>query len=94
MRMLAQGYAEATEGGLGSLEQMGLGMGKMQAAMEAHNSAESSVDEPVMVLSYSEERARRVLYQDKDLHLLVGLFPHLPGTPFLSTPHPPFLCCF
>ncbi|BDA44756.1 probable serine/threonine-protein kinase par-1 at C-terminar half [Coccomyxa sp. Obi] len=66
-----KGYAEAAEGGLGSLEQMGLGMGKMQAAMEAHNCAESSVDEPVMVLSYSEERARRVLYQDKDLHLLV-----------------------
>ncbi|CAL8469507.1 g9048 [Coccomyxa elongata] len=66
-----KGYAEAAEGGLGSLEQMGLGIGKMQAAMEAHTCIESPVEETVMVLSYSEERARRVLYQDKDLHLLV-----------------------
>lgn len=68
---VAQGYGDAAEGGLGSLEQRGMGVGKMQAAMEAHNSAEECLEEPVMVLSYSEERARRVLYQDKELQLLV-----------------------
>ncbi len=68
---MAQGYGDAAEGGLGSLEQMGLGMGKMQAALEAHSSAGECLGEPVMVLSYGEERARRVLYQDKELQLLV-----------------------
>lgn len=62
-------------GNLGSLEHMALGMGKMQAAMEAHNSTEDAMEAPVMVLSYSEERARRVLYQDIELQLLVST-PH------------------
>ena len=60
------------------MERLGLGVGKMQAAwgraQQANggggNTAEAP-QAPLPMLPYAEERARRVLYQDAQLHLLV-----------------------
>lgn len=73
---------------LTAIEDEGMGKGKMQAALTAQRSvlpASCSLEKPasgaetaasaVCLISYEEERAKRVLYVDPDLHLVVSLRP-------------------
>lgn len=60
------------------MERLGLGVGKMQAAWGragqgggGGNAAEAPQQPPPTPVSYAEERGRRILYQDPQLHLLV-----------------------
>ena len=61
-------------GQLGALEKLGRGKGKMQAA-QAQPSAAPDVG-PLLMRSYMDERAKRLLYADKGLHVLVSCKPH------------------
>lgn len=74
---------------LTAIEHEGMGKGKMQAALTAQRSgvrppeqgdgrggAEPADDSgPVASISYEEERAKRVLYADSELHLTVRVGP-------------------
>lgn len=61
-------------GQLGALEKLGRGKGKMQAA-QAQPSTAPDVG-PLLMRSYMDERAKRLLYADKGLHVLVCCKPH------------------
>ncbi len=61
-------------GQLGALEKLGRGKGKMQAA-QAPPSTAPGVG-PLLMLSYMDERAKRLLYADRGLHVLVRCEPH------------------
>ncbi len=72
-----QGDSGNHPGQLGALEKLAQGKGKMQAAQQQHSHAPDVA--PLMMRSYLDQRAKRLLYADKDLHVLVSAFgpPHL-----------------
>ena len=56
-------------GQLGALERLARRKGKMQAAAQRSHAPDVA---PLMMRSYLDRRAKRLLYADKDLHVLVG----------------------
>lgn len=63
-----QGTSGNQLGQLGALEKLGRGKGKMQAAQQTSHAPDVG---PLILRSYLEERAKRLLYNDPDLHVLV-----------------------
>lgn len=77
-------------GQLGALEKLAQGKGKMQAAQQHSHAPDVA---PLLMRSYLDQRAKRLLYADKDLHVLVGSFLSSVSTvatcmmpPFLRSP--------
>ena len=74
---------------LTAIEDEGMGKGKMQAALTAQrlgvpppsagagDDGDDEEDAPLPSISYAEERSKRVLYADKELHLTVRSRLHL-----------------
>ena len=67
--MLPQADSGSHPGQLGALEKLAQGKGKMQAAQQHSHAPDVA---PVIMRSYLDQRAKRLLYADKDLHVLVG----------------------
>ncbi len=66
-----QGDSGNHPGQLGRLEKLAQGKGKMQAAQQHSHAPDVA---PLLMRSYLDQRAKRLLYADKDLHVLVSAF--------------------
>ena len=85
--MPAAGAVPSLRLSLTAIEDEGMGKGKMQAALTAQrlgvpppsagDGGEEEEDAPLSSISYAEERSKRVLYADRELHLTVCSRLHL-----------------